>query len=79
MTIPLGLFCPINFPCGTKPEYPEKPTTFDRALTYSFHMRTGFVFADSQISRGAGGQRSKIDVFGCLVLQSTDVQWTSKV
>ena len=27
-----------NFPCGRKPEHSEKPTTFDRALTDSFHM-----------------------------------------
>ena len=26
----------VNFPCGRKPEYPEKTTTFDRALTVPF-------------------------------------------
>ena len=29
---------PVNFPCGRKPERPEKPTTFGTALTDSFHM-----------------------------------------
>ena len=30
---------PVNFPCGRKPERPEKTgTTFGRALTDSFHM-----------------------------------------
>jgi hypothetical protein len=29
---------PVNFYCGRKPECLEKPTTFGRALTDSFHM-----------------------------------------
>jgi hypothetical protein len=34
---------PVNFPCGRKPEYPEKTHDFRQSVDfYSFHMRTGF-------------------------------------
>ncbi len=32
---------PCQLPCGRKPERPEKPTTFGRVLTNTFHMSGG--------------------------------------
>ena len=32
---------PCQRPCGRKPERPEKPTTFNRVLTNTFHMSGG--------------------------------------
>jgi hypothetical protein len=40
---PMCLTHPVNFPCGRKPEYPEKTHDFRQSVDfYSFHMRTGF-------------------------------------
>ena len=34
---------PVNFPCGRKPEYPEKTHDLPQSVDLcSFHMRTGF-------------------------------------
>ena len=33
---------PVNFPCGRKPEYPEKTHDFRQSVDYTLHMRTGF-------------------------------------
>ena len=38
---PYYLSHPVNFPCGRKPEYPEKTHDFRQSVDY-FHMRTGF-------------------------------------
>ena len=39
---PYYLSHPVNFPCGRKPEYPEKTHDFRQSVDcYSFHMRTG--------------------------------------
>jgi hypothetical protein len=46
MPITVGPFClthPVNFPCESKPEYPEETHDFRQSVDfYSFHMRTGF-------------------------------------
>ena len=34
--ITVGPYYLANIPCGRKPEYPDKPTTFARALIYAF-------------------------------------------
>ena len=39
----LYLTHPVNFPCGRKPEYPEKTHDLPQSIDLcSFHMRTGF-------------------------------------
>jgi hypothetical protein len=39
---PFYLTHPVNFPCGRKPEYPEKTHDFRQSVDfYSFRMRTG--------------------------------------
>ena len=40
---PYNLTHPVNFPCGGKPEDPEKTRDLRQSVDfYSFHMRSGF-------------------------------------
>ena len=39
---PYYLTHPVNFPCGRKPEYPEKTHDFWQSVDYTLHTRTEF-------------------------------------
>ena len=39
---PSNLTYHVNFPCGRKPEYPEKTHDFRQSVDHTLHMRTGF-------------------------------------
>ena len=36
---PYYLSHPVNFPCGRKPEYPEKTQDFQQSIDYTLFMR----------------------------------------
>ena len=59
---PHHLTRPVDFPCGKKPEYPEKTHDFQQSVDlYTFHTRTGFESSwevlTENLTRDHGGEK----------------------